>query len=90
MQMILQVEPGLAAALQSPEKPLQSAHRVNNLLLKARASVEPMHPGTQDIDLNRYFIVNVADSEASALQHELLQTDGVTAAYIQPSEALPI
>ena len=90
MQITLQVEQALAAALQSADMPLQNARRVDDLLRRAHASLEPMHPGAQDSDLSRYFIVSVGDSEASALQDELLRTQGVTAAYIQPSEELPL
>jgi hypothetical protein len=89
MQITLQVEQALAVALQSPDQALQGARRVHDLVRKAHASLEPMHPGTPDIDLSRFFIVDVRDTEASALQDALLQTKGVTAAYIQPLEELP-
>ncbi len=48
-----------------------------------------MHPESQDVDLGRYFTIDVGDTEAPALQDSLLQSKGVTAAYIQPAEELP-
>ena len=54
MQITLQVEQALAVALQSPDKRLQNARRVYDLLRQAHASLEPMHPGTQNIELRRY------------------------------------
>ena len=90
MQITLQVEQSLAAALQSPDQHLQNAGPLNDVLAKAHASLEPMHPGAQDDDFSRYFTVTVDDSEAPSLQDELLKTQGVTAAYIQPSEELPL
>ncbi len=89
MQITLQVERALAAALQPPGQPSQDARRLHDLLIRAHASIEPMHPGTHDSELSRYFTVDAQEAVASALQDALLQTEGVTAAYIQPPEALP-
>jgi hypothetical protein len=89
MQITLQVDQALAVALQSPGRALSSACQIHDLLGKAHASLEPMHPGTQDTDLGRFFTVDVLDAEALTLQEALLKTKGVTAAFIAPSEELP-
>lgn len=65
------------------------ARQVIDLVRTARASLQAMHPESQDVDLGRYFTIDVGDTEAPALQDSLLQSKGVTAAYIQPAEELP-
>jgi len=91
MQITIQVDPAMAKALQSTKKrgKADAAIQIRDLLQKVNASIEAMHPGTQDGELSHYFTVNVSDADALALQDALLQAKGVTAAYIQPSEELP-
>jgi hypothetical protein len=62
---------------------------LDSLLQTAGASILPMHPDPVEGDLGLYFTIDVPDAQASALQDALLQTPGVTAAYMQPPAALP-
>jgi len=89
MQIILQVVPALVAALQLSEQTSDEAIQLQAVLSEVHASLEPMHPGTHDTDLSRFFTVEAPDGEASALRDALLQTKGVTAAYFSPQEEMP-
>jgi hypothetical protein len=58
----------------------------------ARLSIElrPIHPGTTDPDLARYFTAEVPDrTTVDRVIAQLLQSEAVEAAYIKPPDELP-
>jgi hypothetical protein len=90
MRLILQVDQALADALLRSKEMAPNASEIRALLSRAQAVLGPMHPGTQGTELGLYFAVDVPDGQAQDLQEALLKTQGVTAAYMQPPEDLPI
>lgn len=52
----------------------------------AGVSLRPLHPGTRDADLARYYVGDVADD---AQIQKLRAIAGVEAAYVKPADELP-
>jgi len=75
---------------------LKASHRsarvlaLNVVLHQVEARLEPVHPGTTDPELSRYFTA-IIDSfaDASAVCDRLANVPGVEGAYIKPEDALP-
>lgn len=56
----------------------------------AGGDISPMHPGTGDQALARYYAIDVPDPEAAAeLAEKLLRLPHVDAAYVKPDDAPP-
>jgi hypothetical protein len=54
------------------------------------ASVSPLHPGTSDDELSRWYVIEVSDpAAADQLTAQLLELPSVEAAYVKPQDALP-
>lgn len=54
------------------------------------ASIRPLHPGSADVSLASYFVVDVRDAaHVDTLIPLLLQSPLVDAAYAKPRDALP-
>ena len=53
-------------------------------------SISPVHPGTDNPDLRRFFAAEIpVYADPSRLIDELLACDAVDGAYIKPEEELP-
>lgn len=53
-------------------------------------AVQPMHPGTNDPDLMRFFTVEVPDSASAEQLIARIQQDAeVEAAYLKPPDEMP-
>ena len=89
MDLKLQVEPELAAALNTANHSLPGASNLMAILSKANASLVPIDPGQSDPELSRTLNITVPDDGEIALRDTLLKTAGVTAAYISPAPELP-
>jgi hypothetical protein len=89
MDLKLQVEPELAAALNAANHSLPGASTLMAILSQANAVLVPLDPGQSDPELSRYFDIKVPDNGEIALRDRLLKTAGVTAAYISPAPELP-
>jgi hypothetical protein len=52
--------------------------------------LEPIHPGTEDPELTRYFTVEAPDqATAERVMARLRQSKAVEAAYVKPPDAMP-
>ena len=52
--------------------------------------LEPLHPGTIDSELQRFFIVTMEDGEpVDQVLDSLRECHGIDAAYLKPPDALP-
>jgi hypothetical protein len=53
-------------------------------------SISPVHPGTDDLDLRRFFAAEIpVEADPTRLIEELLTCDAVDGAYVKPEEELP-
>lgn len=53
-------------------------------------ALQPMHPGTDDPDLMRFFTVEASDSESAEQLIARIQQDAeVEAAYLKPPDEMP-
>jgi hypothetical protein len=90
VDVTVQVTPDLVPALRHEAPATERTHDIENTVQAMGASLRPLHPGTADTALSRYFAVNVPDAAtAQRVARELLRLDGVEAAYIKPPDALP-
>jgi hypothetical protein len=89
MDLMLQVEPQLAAALNVSDHTSADAHNLIAVLQQAQATLEPLDPDQSDADLSRYFQVKVPEAAMISLRDSLLQTRGVSAAYVKPDTESP-
>jgi len=54
------------------------------------ATIEPLHPGSLDTELRRFFIFRISEPcELDNIIHRLMQYPGVEAAYVKPPGELP-
>ncbi len=61
-----------------------------NVLREAGGSIEPLHPGSDDPGLSRYFVIRVQDdAKAEELAQRLRSLEPTEAAYIKPHEEAP-
>lgn len=90
MDVTVQVTTDLAPALRHEAPTTEPARAIEETVQAAGASLRPLHPGTADASLSRYFAVDVPDvATAQRVARELLSLDGVEAAYVKPPDALP-
>ncbi len=67
-----------------------SVSRIDEMLRDAGTVLRPLHPGSDDPELRRYFTArDVPDAQLSRLLARLRAADIVDAAYTKPSEELP-
>jgi hypothetical protein len=70
--------------------PVTGAGEILNAVREAGATIEPLHPGSDDPQLNRYFVVRVRDARnAEELASRLRSFESTEAAYIKPHEEAP-
>ena len=83
MQIVVQLKPALARQVHSARGGIAQAV-VSGVVL------QPIHPGTSDPDLMRFFTVEVLDrASAEQLIARLQQDAEVEAAYIKPPDEMP-
>lgn len=52
--------------------------------------LQPLHPGTSDSELQRFFIVTMEDGErVNQVLESLRECHGIEAAYVKPPDELP-
>jgi hypothetical protein len=88
MQITVQLKPSVAKALHAGRETAASAG-ISALVREAGGKLAPMHPGTDDKELQRFFIVEAPESRIPALLKQLQQHAAVQAAYQKPPEGLP-
>ena len=91
MDIIVQFAPEIARALQQTASTVCGGEgEILNSIREAGASIEPLHAGSNDPQLNRYFVIHVRDARKAEELATRLRSFGPTeAAYIKPHEEAP-
>ena len=88
MDLIVELAPELAEDVASG----RSSAAVENLKEKLQVlgvALEPLHPGTSDAELARYFLAHAPAGQESLAVSRLRSQDGVVAAYLKPGGEPP-
>ena len=89
MEIIVQLAPDAITSLVEPKPPSHQTP-IEQILQSLGARLVPLHPGTDDPSLNRYFTVNLPDTtRAEELVRQLRTLTGVEAAYAKPAGKPP-
>jgi hypothetical protein len=90
VDLTVQVTADVAPALKHEAPATERASAIEKTVQAAGSALRPLHPGTADETLSRYFALEVPDAtSAQRVARELLRLDGVEAAYVKPPDALP-
>jgi hypothetical protein len=90
MQITVQLQTDVARRLQQRGPPTAESEELNRITKQLGVVLEPIHPGTADPDLMRYFTVEVSDQAAAErVIASLQQSKAVEAAYVKPPDAMP-
>ena len=83
MRITVQLTPAAARRARSPV----GRSRSGRVIPWLEHPLRPVHPATDDPDLETYFMVEVANpAEAARLAARLLEDPSVEAAYIKPAD----
>jgi hypothetical protein len=89
MTITVQVAPELARALCNGAPASGPAAELRRIADELRVSFRPLHPGTDDLTLSSYLVVDVSDPAlVERVLARLRQNPAVKAAYVKPPEAL--
>jgi hypothetical protein len=90
MQVVIQVSADMARALRQRSPPPVDAKALLRTVDSFGLKLEPMHPDTDDPNLQVYFKVEVKDQAAAQqLIEQLQKLAGIEAAYVKPPDELP-
>lgn len=90
MQVVIQVSADVARALHQLGPPTKESEALRRTVETSGLTLKPIHPGTEDPNLQTYFIVEVQDpAAAQELVDRLQKLAGIEAAYIKPPDELP-
>jgi hypothetical protein len=90
MQITVQIRPDVASDWRRREHSTWEVEELNRLSKELGVVLEPMHPGTTDVDLSGYFTIEVPDCAiAEKVIQYLRQNKAILAAYVKPPDALP-
>ena len=90
MQIIIQVSADVVRALYQRSPPNSESEALLRLIETFGLKLEPMHPDTDDPNLQSYFTAEVQDqATAQQIIERLQQLEGIEAAYIKPPAELP-
>ncbi len=90
MQVTVQVSADVARALHQQGPPTAESEAPLRLIETFGLTLEPMHPDTDDPNLQSYFTVEVLDhATAQRVIDRLRQSEAVEAAYVKPPDELP-
>ena len=90
MQVVIQVSADEARALHQLGPPTPESEALLKVINTYDLTLQPIHPGTKDPNLQTYFMLEVQDPEtAQEIVDRLQQLPGVEAAYIKPPDELP-
>ncbi len=84
MELEPELAEDLAAGRESPR-----AHALREELERLGASLEPLHPGTADSELARYYVARTRAGEEPIAATRLSERDGVLSAYAKPAGEPP-
>lgn len=90
MQVVIQVSADVARALHQQGPPTAESEDFLRAIETFGLTLIPMHPGTDDPNLQSFFTVEVQDQEtAQRLIDRLQQLAEIEAAYVKPPDELP-
>jgi len=90
MQVVIQVSADVARALHRQSPPTAESEAFLRVIETFGLTLVPMHPGTDDPNLQSFFTVEVQDQgTAQRLIDRLQQLAGIEAAYVKPPDELP-
>lgn len=90
IKVIVQVSADLARSLNHLNPSTAESEALLEIIEPFGSTLVPMHHGTDDPDLQSYFIVEVPENEiAQRVIDELLPVQGIRAAYIKPPDEVP-
>ena len=90
MQITVQLQADVARRLHQRGSPTAGSQELNQITNQLGVTLEPIHPGTEDPELTRYFTVEAPDqSTAERVIARLRQSKAVEAAYVKPPDATP-
>ena len=90
MQITVQLQPDVARRLHERQPSTTESEELNHITKRLGVVLEPIHPGTSDPDLTRYFTVEAPDqATAERVIAGLQQSKAVEAAYVKPPDAMP-
>lgn len=90
MQITVLLEADAARRLHQRGPPTADSEELNRVTKQLGMVLEPIHPGTEDPDLIRYFTIE-APNQATAQRviTRLQQSKAIEAAYLKPPDAMP-
>lgn len=88
MDVIVELAPELADDL-AGNRPSERAAALREELQRLDTSLEPLHPGTSDPELARYFLARAPAGREPLAATRLRERDGVVAAYVKPAGEAP-
>ena len=90
MQIIVRISRPTAVVLHGHGPLTEPAREIVDTAEEQAAQLAPMHPGTRDVDLMRYFTATLLDGETVARAIAGLQAcSAVEAAYVKPPAEIP-
>lgn len=90
IQVTIQVSVDVACILQGRGEPTTESNELLKTAEELGVVLEPLHPGTDDLLLVKYFIVEVPDhTTAEHVISHLRRTTAVESAYLKPPDELP-
>jgi hypothetical protein len=90
MQITVQLQADVARRLHQRGPPTAESQELNHITNQLGVALEPIHPGTEDPELTRYFTAEAPDqATAERVIARLQQSKAVEAAYLKPPDAMP-
>jgi hypothetical protein len=90
VQVIVVLSPEAARDLQRATPAMADARALVRIAASAGSTLAPLHPGTTDPALRRYFRLEIADADAALGAVDRLRDSAlVEAAYVKPEDAMP-
>ncbi len=90
MEVIVTVSQAVARVLHQRSPRTAGTDQLMHIVATLGVTLEPMHRGTDDLQLMRYFVVQVPDAVTAQRVIDQLQQSGVVeGAYLKPRDEAP-
>ncbi len=90
IEISMQVSPSVQVSLRQGEADTSASAEILAVVTELGLELKPVHPGTADPLLTRYFVIEVEDSTTAGRALARLQgCEGIEAAYVKPPDAPP-
>ena len=87
MQVTVRVNLKVAYQLHERSPPGKESEEPLKILKTLGLKLQPMHPGTENPDLIKYFIIEVQDMESANIVFDRLKDiSGIEAVYVKPPD----